>query len=280
MWFLDPLEVHLVALGLPWCLAVGHRFLWATLALLTNGGSPLRDRWGRLQFGNGAKQDILKMVGLILFTYWKWSGLLILWAIMGSPVLTHKHWHITRWFGAGRLQAFEGWFFGTANAGLDSVSEVDGFRSSMFFSGWSSKVFFPSHLQPWPGNENVQSPSTSKVLKSIRGMANWNQNICQIAEPSHRNRLFSIGKSSIYKWSRRHFAGYTPSFGPANGSLSSHVCRAHWCFAFTGRCCVYSRFADINVPAIYLCCVCVLLYNNTVIYNILICLCIYIYILT
>ena len=97
-------------------------------------------------------------------------------------------------------------------------------------SGWSSKVFFPSHLQPWPGNENVQSPSTSKVLKSIRGMANWNQNICQIAEPSHRNRLFSIGKSSIYKWSRRHFAGYTPSFGPANGSLSSHVCRAHWCF--------------------------------------------------
>jgi hypothetical protein len=112
-------------------------------------------------------------------------------------------------------------------------------------------------LQPWPGNENVQSPSTSKVLKSIRGMANWNQNICQIAEPSHRNRLFSIGKSSIYKWSRRHFAGYTPSFGPANGSLSSHVCRAHWCFAFTGRCCVYSRFADINVPAIYLCCVCV-----------------------
>ena len=130
---------------------------WASISLSHSGAVDQRrvpvfwDRWGRLQFlSNGAKQDILKMVGLILFTYWKWSGLLILWAIMGSPVLTHKSQALTHyqmvWWQA--TIAFEGWFFGTANAGLDSVWEVDGFRSSMFFSGWSFWLIIQSFL-PW-----------------------------------------------------------------------------------------------------------------------------------
>lgn len=162
--------------------------------------------------------------------------------------------------------AFEGWFFGTANAGLDSVWEVDGFRSSMFFSGWSFWLIMKSFL-PWslaaqgPGNENVQSPSTSKVLKSIRGMANWNQNICQIAEASHRNRLFSIRKSFIYLQMEQTAAFcwlHTQFWLQMGHCPAMFVGQVHWCFAFNSQDAgVYSRFADIKVPAIYLCVCCV-----------------------
>ena len=115
-----------------------------------------RDRWGsRLQlFGNGAKQDITENEAVCWFCGPSWVP-----QFWPTSIDTENQM-VWCW-----QAAFEGWFFG-ANAGLDSVWEVDGFRSSMFFSGWSfwliMKSFLPWSLAAWTWQWKCSKPRMHK----------------------------------------------------------------------------------------------------------------------
>ena len=155
---------------------------------------------------------------------------------------------------------------------------ADGFRRSFWLIIRSVLPWSLAALtMRWPsGNQHVQSQSTGKVLKSIpSSMANRNQNICWIAEPFHSQtwpwKTIVLNRQIIYPQMEDVPMPCLFARGQPSILLVTHPvwlqmghCQAmfvgegDWFFAFNSQDAgVYSRFADINVPAIYVCvCVC------------------------